>query len=302
MTDDTSLTFRVLTETPAELGEGPLWDPVRARLCFVDIEGGLVHETDAAGGARRSWRAPDRPTALGLTDRGRLIVSLAHGLAFLDRDTGRFTPFVEIDTGAPTTRLNDGKVGPDGAFWIGAIDERKPRRPVAALWRVTGDGRVERRLDGLVASNGLAWTADGRTMFHSDSSLGRIDRWRFDPATGAIDDRTTIVTLADAEGRPDGGACDLDGSYWSAGVSAGVLNHFDADGRLLGRFRLPVAAPTMPCFGGPDGRTLFLTSLRHGLSEERLADGPLTGATIAFDVDVAGVGPFVFAEGGVVLG
>jgi sugar lactone lactonase YvrE len=296
VTDEIRPPFRVVTEVPVTLGEGPLWDAARARLYFVDIEGGVVHETDATGAARRSWRAPDRPTALGLTSRGRLIVSLAHGLAFLDRETGVFTPFVAIDTGAPTTRLNDAKVGPDGAFWVGTIDEQKPRRPVAALFRVTGDGRVERKLDGLVASNGLAWTADGRTMFHSDSSLGRIDRWRFDPATGAIAERTTIVGLADAEGRPDGGACDLDGGYWSAGVSAGVLNHFDGDGGLVARFRLPVAAPTMPCFGGPDGRTLFVTSLRHGLSDERLATGPLSGATIALDVGVGGVAPFVFAE------
>jgi sugar lactone lactonase YvrE len=296
VTDAPPLSFRILPADPADLGEGPLWDADRGRLWFVDIEGREIRAIDADGRDVARFPAPDRPTALGLTDRGRLIVSLAYGVAFFDPANGAFTRLAEVDTGGPETRLNDGKIGPDGAFWVGAIDEMKPRRPVAKLWRVTGDGRVETRLDGLVGSNGLAWSADGRTMFHSDSSLARIERRDFDPATGAFGEAVRIATLADADGRPDGGACDLDGGYWSAGVSAGVLNHFDRDGHLVDRIPLPVAAPTMPCFGGADGRRLFLTSLKHGLSAERLAKGPASGAVLAAEAPVAGVPPFLFRE------
>jgi sugar lactone lactonase YvrE len=288
--------FRRLSTEPARLGESPLWDPVRGRLFHVDIEGRRIHDLAADGSTPRVHSMPDRPTALGLTASGRLIVSLAHRIVFFDPDTGTLTPFVEVDTGAATTRLNDGKVGPDGAFWVGSIDERQPRGPVAALYRVTADGGVETRLDGLSVSNGLAWSADGRTMFHSDTRGPWIDRWDFDPASGATSGRTRIATLTDADGRPDGGACDLAGAYWSAGVSAARLNRFDRDGRLLESLRLPVAAPTMPCFGGPTMSTLYVTSLRHDLSPERLAEGPLSGITIAIDGDVAGVAPFRFAD------
>ncbi|TBW39282.1 SMP-30/gluconolactonase/LRE family protein [Siculibacillus lacustris] len=299
MSDDPALAdrdLRILLPDPLRLGEGPLWDAARGRFCFVDIEGRRIHEMAVDGGDHRSWAAPDRPTALGLTRSGRLIVSLAHGIAFFDRDTGVFTPFVAVDTGAVTTRLNDGKVGPDGAFWVGSIDERSPRGPVAALYRITGDGRVEPKIDGLAVSNGLAWSADGRTMFHTDTRGPWIDRWRFDPASGAIDQRTRIATLDDTVGRPDGGACDVEGCYWSAGVSAGRLNRFDRDGHLLSSWRLPVAAPTMPCFGGSTMERLLVTSLAHDLTPERLASGPASGRPIALDAGVAGVGAFLFAD------
>ena len=85
----------------------------------------------------------------------------------------------------PTNRLNDGKVGPDGAFWVGSMDENSPRQKIAALYRVTADGRITKEQDGYAVSNGLAWSPDGRIMYHSDSTAGIIEAWDFDPATGA---------------------------------------------------------------------------------------------------------------------
>ena len=114
-------------------------------------------------------------------------------------------------------------------------------------------------------------------MFHADSRGPWIDRWRFDRKSGAMSERTRFATLDEATGRPDGGSCDAEGFYWSAGVSAGRLNRFAPDGRLVESYDVPVAAPTMPCFGGPDFRTLYLTSLREGRSEELLAKAPLSG-------------------------
>src|SRR3712207_9091319 len=72
-------------------------------------------------------------------------------------------------------------------------------------------------------------------------------------------------------GRPDGGACDAEGFYWSAGVSAGRLNRFAPDGSVAQSHELPVPSPTMPCFGGPDFRSLFVTSLARR-SEEHTSE------------------------------
>ena len=233
---------------------------------------------------------PSEVGSFGLAESGRLIVALRHQVGYFDPADGSFVLLAEIEKDRTDTRLNDGKVGPDGAYWVGSMDNRGGAvlEPIGSLYRVEASGTVEKKIDGLIVSNGLAFAPDGRTMFHSDSRGKWIDRWELDPATGAIANRKRIVDLDDATGRPDGGATDADGCYWSAGVSAARLNRFSPDGQLLGFFPVPVAAPTMPCFGGPGLNTLYVTSLRVGRAPELLERYPLTGIVIAGEAPVAG--------------
>lgn len=282
------------------LGESPLWDDRRERLFFVDIDAGEIHHVTAEGGSHRMWYAPppDRPTALGLTTAGRLVVALTRSVVILDPDSGTWEPLADIDVGLSTTRLNDGKVGPDGAFWVGSMDERAPedREPIGALFRITADGQVEKKLDGLVVANGLAWSPDGRTMWLADSRGPWIDRFDFDPATGEMSNRSRFATPDEAMGRPDGCTCDAAGFYWSAGVSAGRLNRFAPDGRLVEFWDLPVAWPTMPCFGGEGLRHLFVTSLaRPGVDQPASASLP-AGSVITFPAQIGGLPPRRFPD------
>jgi sugar lactone lactonase YvrE len=276
------------------VGESPVYDDRENALLFEDIVNRTIHSIALAGGVHRQWHFPSEVGAFGLTGQGRLIVALRHEVGLFDRGTGTFERLCTVEDGNPDTRLNDGKVGPDGAFWVGSMDDRgrpaSERLPLGSLYRIDGSGRVEKKVEGLITSNGVAWSADGRTMFHTDSSGRWIDRWRFDPATGEIAGRTRIrAEIDDADGRPDGGACDMEGCYWSAGVSAARLNRYAADGRLVASYPVPLAAPTMPCFAGPDLKTLFVTSLTAGRSAEALARYPLSGMVLMGPSPVAGV-------------
>lgn len=71
-------------------------------------------------------------------------------------------------------------------------------------------------------------------------------------------------------------------------MSAGRLNRFTPDGQLIESYPLPVACPTMPCFGGNDLGTLFVTSLRHGRPKDLLDRYPLTGSVLVGKSPVAG--------------
>lgn len=283
------LDFKPLTPTLHKLAEGPAWDDRTDRLLYCDIPDGRIHSVAADGSGGESWQLPDIVCSFGLAQSGRLVVARRDRVVLFDRDSGSVETLCTVEAEIAATRLNDGKVGPDGAFWVGTMDDTPARQPIGALYRVSPDGTVEKKVDGLGVSNGLAFSADGRTLYHSDSRGPWIDRWTLDPATGAISGRTRIATLDEATGRPDGGAVDMDGFYWSAGVSAARLNRFAPDGRLAGSYAVPAASPTMPCFGGPDLRTLFVTSLRQGRSEEQLARYPLTGAVFVAPAPVAGV-------------
>ena len=285
--------FKPLNEVRCETGEGPTWDDRGQALFQVDIPARTIYRFDAASGATQKWVFPSEVGSIGLAESGRLVVAVRHTVGLFDTVDGKWTELAQIEPErVRTTRTNDGKVGPDGAFWVGTMDDRDDipaKEPIASLYRVTADGKVEKKIDGgVIISNGLAWSPDGKTMYHTDARAGWIDRWAFDPATGNIGKRTRIATMDNESGRPDGGATDADGNYWSAGVSAHCLNKFAPDGKLLDKIEVPVAAPTMPCFGGKDLRTLYVTSLRTGRAPEALARYPLTGVTVFGRAPVAG--------------
>jgi sugar lactone lactonase YvrE len=272
----------------AELGECPVWSAAEQALYWVDTYAPALNRLDRSGGVR-SWAMPLPIGSYALRQSGGAVVALRDGFYLLDFDTGRLTWFAGPEKHTPGTRFNDGKVSPDGCFWAGTMDEETLSRPLGALYRLDPDARVEPMVEGLIVSNGLAWSADGRTMFHSDSKGQVVWTYDYDPATASMTNRRVLARPGEDVGRPDGAATDVEGFYWSAGISAGVLNRWAPDGRLDRRIPLPCASPTMPCFGGPDLKTIYVTSARHLLPAEVLAAKPLTGGIFSVRVEVAGV-------------
>ena len=286
----TAIEFKPLVDTLFLAGESPVYDERRDALWLCDIVRRELHRIALASLEAQKWDFPSEVCSLGIAESGKLILALRKEVGLFDPDSGDYRTLAGIEADNADTRLNDGKVGPDGAFWVGTMDDtdRPVKEPIAALYRVDGSGKVERKIDGLIISNGLAFSPDGTLMFHSDSRGPWIDRWRFDKAAGAISERKRLAVLDDETGRPDGGATDAEGNYWSAGVSAARLNRFSSEGRLLESFPVPVAAPSMPCFGGPGLRRLFVTSLRNNRPKELLDRYPLTGSVLVADAPVAG--------------
>lgn len=265
----------------AQLGESPVWDAERGCLWFVDIRAPALHRLEPERGKVDTWPMPEPIGSLGLCESGRLLLALQHSLQVFDPRAGKRERFLAIEGEPAHNRLNDGKVAPDGAFWVGSMDaDTALRRATGMLYRIDSSGKVERKSQGLKVSNGLAWSADGRTMYHSDSSLQWIKRYRHDG--GALSAEKTIATPDDQVGRPDGAATDMEGGYWSAGVSAGCLNRWSSEGELLERVPLPVPNPTMPCFAGEDMKTVYVTSLERTPHEH-------AGAMVRLRLSVAGV-------------
>ncbi len=287
------MTVELVWDLRCATGESCVWDAARGQVLFTDIPARVIHAFTPDGGARRSWPMPDIVPSFGLCRSGRLVAALRDRVVLFDRDSGAVTPLAGPLDQPASVRLNDGKVGPDGCFWVGGIDEGSPRRPLAALWRITPDGRAEQRAEGYANSNGLAWSPDGATMFHTDTTPGVIEAFDFDAAAGTIANRRVIATLSAEEGRPDGGATDADGCYWSAGNSAACLNRFSPTGKLLEKVALPVPAPTMPCFAGA---AIFVTSLRAGRDAATLARYPTMGGLFRLDAPVAGAPVALFVD------
>ena len=278
--------FELLIDARNLVGEGPVWDDRRSCLWWTDIPSKALFRLDWPDRRLTALPMPRRLGSLGLCESGRLILGFEDGIFLHEPGTDRFDHVATIEPEIVMNRLNDGKVGPDGAFFIGSMDERRPRQATGSLYRVTTAG-AERLFGGIAVSNGLAWSPDGRRMLHSDSEAGIIGAFDFDAATGGLSGRRRFATAGDDIGRPDGAAMDAEGRYWSAGVSAGSLNAFDPDGRLVERVPMPMPHPTMPCFGGPDLRTVFVTSLRT-MGKTDLDRFPQSGGLMVGDLGVAG--------------
>lgn len=268
------------------VGESPVWDADRQRLLWCDIPAGVIHALDVASGARESWSLGEPVPSFGLARNGRLVVALRSNVVLFDPQSGAREVVASVTHAKPAMRLNDGKVGPDGAFWVGSMDGDGD---AAKLYRIAPDGSVRVIAEGIAISNGLAWNAAGNRLYHSDSRGGVwLECWDFDAGDGMVSNRRRLRDRDQANGRLDGGACDLGGTYWSAGPSAGRVNRFSADGALLGWVDLPLLHPTMPCFGGSDMRTVFVTSL-DSRSDEADRDG-----IVSFRTETAGVPVGVF--------
>ena len=260
-----TISFETLIDFDLGIGESPVWDTSRNVLWFVDIVSPSIHWLDPKTKKSAAYAMPSAIGSVAFAQDGRLIVALKSGIHLFDPSRETLDFLVHPEPDRTMNRLNDGRIGPDGCFWVGSMHDAVPRAPSGALYRITPTGSCERVLDCLKVSNGLAWSPDSRTMYHADSrarsDAGEIRAFEFDFRSGQLGKARSFAVLTEQDGLPDGAAVDVDGVYWSAGVTAGCINRFSPQGTLVERIALPVSAPTMPCFGGHDGRTIFVTSL-----------------------------------------
>ena len=151
---------------------------------------------------------------------------------------------------------------------------------------------------GISASNGLAFSPDGRTLYWADTKAHVVRALDVDPLDGSLSRQRVFAQFAlrDAAqpleaygGRPDGAAVDSEGAYWVAMFEGQRLLRLAPDGTQLAELRLPVRCPTLPCFGGADLRTLYITTARDKRPDDELAAQPLAGCVLQLRVDVPGL-------------
>lgn len=280
--------IRTLLPAAALLGESPVWSIEEQALYWVDILKPAVYRYELSTGTNLAWPAPHMIGSICLNKEGEILGALRNGFHWLNKETGVWTLIAHPDPDLDYTRLNDGKAGPDGAFWAGTMDLRPVKEPCASLFRLAPDGIVSCIGNDLLVSNGLAWSPDGRTMYHSDSRGLVIYRYSFDPDTGITGERQLFCKPQPEWGRPDGAAVDVNGCYWSCGNGAGRINQFSPDGTLMGYIPLPVSAPTMCAFGGDDMKTLFVASMVPDSPEGIKLKCELDGSLFAISMPVAG--------------
>ena len=274
------------------LGESPLWHPTEQQLYTVDIPGRQVLRWREGADAPDIWPQDAEPGCIAARASGGLLVARRDGLWALDTTTGAQTRVSPPPYDPARLRFNDGKVDPAGRLWVGTISDA--REPEAALY-CFDSATFSTQVPGLTTTNGLAWSPDGRRVHWSDTKAHCIYAADFDVAKGVLSAPRVFAefkprTPGEAYGgRPDGAAMDAEGHYWAAMFEGGCLLRIAPSGEVVQRVALPVTCPTMPTFGGPDLRTLFITTAREKRPAEELAREPLAGAVLTLRVSVPGL-------------
>lgn len=287
---------------PSRLGESPLWHPTESRLYWCDIAARQLHRYDPITGVHEHWGFDSEPASCAPLLDGGLLLAMRDGLWRFDPEHSRRTRLARPPYDPTVERFNDGKADAKGRFWIGTIYE--PREPAWAALYCFDAGRLERRAEGVTVSNGLAWSPDGRTMYWSDTKARTVYAMDYDLPSGTASRRRVFAQFAlrlpaagpaGYGGRPDGAAVDTEGCYWVAMYEGARLLRLSPGADVLTDIALPLRCPTMPCFGGSDLKTLYLTSAREARPAAELVTMPLSGCVLQLRVDVPGL-PANFAQ------
>ena len=306
------MVWRAVVEQPSGLGESPFWHPEEQRLYWLDIPGRQLLRTRPGTGEVDRWDLPQDPGCVapvaGSADA--LVLALRDGIYRASAWGGPLERLAPALHDVSTTRFNDGKCDALGRLWVGTIYE--PRDAArAALYCLDMRASVQPALrqiaTGVTTANGLAWSPDAAHMYWADTPSHTVTSRAFDLEGAALGPPQVFQSFASKPsgwqsgqpgygGRPDGAAVDVQGNYYCALFEGGRILKIAPNGTVLVEIPVPAQCPTMPCFGGPGLKTLFVTTARDKRPEAELQRWPQSGCVFAMPVEVPGL-PVQFFQG-----
>jgi sugar lactone lactonase YvrE len=280
--------FECVLDARASLGECPVWSVDEQALYWIDINAPSFNRFDPLTGANQTWPMPQSIGCFALRSRGGFVGALRDGIWIIGREGKLERKIADAPYDPIHHRFNDGRADPQGRLWAGTMNEKRDAY-TGQLYRFGPDLSLTAMIPDLMISNGLAWSPDKCTMYHADTVKREITAWDFDGESGAISNRRVMAQFIEERDRPDGAAVDREGCYWSAFYSGGKVVRLSPAGERLSEYALPAMCPTMCAFGGPDLKTLYVTSARQRREPEELSRLPQSGGIFAMRVDVPGL-------------
>ncbi len=273
--------------TPSVLGECPLWSAAEQVLYWLDIDGKLIHRFEPATGVSETRETSVRPGSIALTNTaGRLLLAIEHEVVWFDWFTGSTLPFVALSEPSPD-RLNDGRTDPAGRFVVGSLQADASSPPSQQTYQLGANGDSHVLFGDFMVSNGIAFDPDRNRMYFADTPTEKVMVYDYDAETGTCENGRVFVDYSAIPGKPDGACIDSDGCYWSASVYGWAVTRFTPDGDVERRIELPLEKPSMPAFGGPDLKTLYVTTIGSGgaVPSAPGRDGFVPGSLLAIELD-----------------
>ncbi len=249
--------------TPVFL-EGPAFDR-DGNLWVTDIPWGRLFRIAPDGEVELGGEYDGQPNGMKFLADGRLLIAdHARGMMLFDPASGKAEPWFERYQLEPFKGCNDLTVAENGDVYFTDQGQSGWQSPTGRLFRVrAGTGRLELLLDNIPSPNGLVLNRAGTSLFLAVTRANAI--WRVGlHADGSIGKVGTFIQMSGGNG-PDGLAIDADENLVVCHVGFGAVWLFSARGEPMLRINSPVGAHTTNvAFGGPEGKTLFITESASG--------------------------------------
>lgn len=283
-----SAAIACVAETADLLGEGVVWCARSRRVWWADVMRGVIHELSWPQAVHVEHRLPFRRIgSLGLLASGGLLVATEQGIFCWDPVHGVGACVMAPRWNPVVFRLNDGRADRAGRFWVGSMSDGQ-FVPEGRLYSRSPGGAIDDHADGIIIPNAIAFSPDDRWFYFADTRRYVIWRYAFDLAEGRISAQEVFVDFGSGPGRPDGSCVDVDGCIWNACYEGGRVVRYTPKGQIDREIALPVSFPTCVALGGDALDTLFITTARGPLADERRAAEPLAGHLFAVPVGTAG--------------
>ena len=284
--------IETVIDAHATNGESPLWVAHERALYWIDVKAPALHRYEPATGATRTWQVTSDLGGFAMLEDGGALVALRYGLHRLDLHSGKLEILAPPPFDPSLFRFNEGACDARGRFWIGIMfdpEEGSPPERPGQLHSFTLDEGLRAEPDAAELHNGMAFSADGSTLFLSHSNARQIFKFDCEAATGRLCNRRLFATIPEKLGIPDGAAIDSDNAYWCALHGGGKLRRFRADGSVDRDIDMPFSQPTMCAFADDELATLYVTSASDKMSDAQKRLEPLAGALVRLQPDVRGI-------------
>lgn len=278
------------------LGETPLWCDRTQTLFWLDIDSRKLQHLDPITGRTDTFLFDCRYAgSLALTtEPNTVLIGLDLGLHLFDLKTRQLRPLCQVEPADLDNRLNDGRCDAAGRFWVGTMDNQLSR-PNGAFYRVDPSGHVL-RIDGdVIVSNSIGFSPTNDRVYFSDTRRYMTWQYGLELASGQVGERKVFVDHTRTRSRPDGICVDSQGYVWNAIFAEGRVVRYSPEGVAVQVIDLPVTNPTCVCLGGPELKTLYITTARKFLNSQTLDQEPLSGSVLAIEVDVPGLAEHRFS-------
>lgn len=237
--------------------EGPACDREGNVLAVNFGQQGTIGRVTPQGRGEVFVKLPGKSVGNGIRfDRGgAMFVAdyIGHNVLHVDPATREVTVFAHEDG---MNQPNDLAIAPDGTLY--ASDPNWGKN-TGQLWRIDRQGRVTKLADGLGTTNGIEVSPDGRTLYVNESVQRNV--WAFPITAAGLGEKRLLKQFPDH--GFDGMRCDVDGNLYITRYGKGTVAKVAPDGQVVREIDVLGKSPSNLCFGGPDGKTVYVTEVDH---------------------------------------